>query len=205
MSSPTQIAHVVLGTRQFDLMADWYVMFLDATLRFKNDALAFISFDDEHHRVALSNMNVIDPGGALSAREGTLRHVAYTFPNVGELLINYERIRDAGYRPYWCLHHGMTLSLYYADPDGNQMECQVDVFDDADDANDFMMGALFLRNPIGVEFDPEDLLARFRSGEPEESLLRYDECGPISPIRRAGENGVGEIVTIQTRGEMTDG
>ena len=23
--------------------------------------------------------------------------------------------------PYWCVHHGITVSMYYADPDGNQM------------------------------------------------------------------------------------
>lgn len=190
MSSPKQIAHVVFGTRQFDAMIRWYEMFLDAKTRFRNEALAFISYDEEHHRIALSNMNVIQPDGAVDARQGTFRHVAFTYGTAGELLCQYERVKRQGTVPYWCLHHGMTLSLYYADPDGNQVECQVDTFANADDANDFLSSPAFSRNPIGVEFDPEALLARFRAGDPEIALLHYDEDGPISPIRRVSGSQV---------------
>ena len=91
-------------------------------------------------------------------------------------MANYERMKLAGvnYRPYWCINHGMTLSFYYSDPDGNQSECQVDAFHNAEEANAFMSGPLFKRNPIGVEVDPDELLARFRAGEPERSLPCYD-------------------------------
>ena len=40
----------------------------------------------------------------------------------------------------------------------------------------------FARNPIGVEFEPDQLLARLRSGEPE-GLLKKRPEGPVSPIR----------------------
>ena len=82
MSSPKQIAHFVLGTKQFELLIDWYLMFLDAKLRFKNDTMALISFDDEHHRIGIVNMNIIKPEGELSARNGTLRHMAFSFATV---------------------------------------------------------------------------------------------------------------------------
>lgn len=85
--------------------------------------------------------------------------------------------------PYWCVHHGITVSLYYADPDGNQMEFQTDCFSTNDDANAFMHGPHFAVNPIGVEFDPEAMLARLHAGESEAALLTRSEHLPVSGIR----------------------
>ena len=53
-------------------------------------------------------------------------HVAYTYASLNDLLENYAQLKEKGIRPYWCVHHGITVSMYYADPDGNQMEFQVD-------------------------------------------------------------------------------
>ncbi len=45
-----------------------------------------------------------------------------------ELLEAYDDHRARGIAPYWCVNHGMSASLYYADPDGNQLEFSVDCF-----------------------------------------------------------------------------
>ncbi len=66
----------------------------------------------------------------------------------------------------------MTLSLYYADPDGNQVELQIDTAT-VDEANAFMHSDVFAANPIGVVFDPDDLVARRKAGESVESLVSY--------------------------------
>ena len=70
------------------------------------------------------------------------------------------------------IHHGMTLSMYYADPDGNQVELQVDAMNPAE-AEAFMASDVFAANPIGIKFDPADLVARRAGGESVESLLDY--------------------------------
>ncbi|HSW15601.1 MAG TPA: biphenyl 2,3-dioxygenase, partial [Ramlibacter sp.] len=75
------------------------------------------------------------------------------------------------------------ISLYYADPDGNQMEFQTDCFTTVDGANAFMHGPHFETNPIGVEFDPEAMLAKLRAGTPESELLPRREQLPVSAIR----------------------
>jgi hypothetical protein len=73
--------------------------------------------------------------------------------------------------------------MYYADPDGNQMEFQVDCFGSNEEANAFMAGPHFAANPIGVEYDPDDWLARLRAGTaPAEFLVRRTH-EPASPIR----------------------
>ena len=72
--------------------------------------------------------------------------------------------------------------MYYADPDGNQMEFQVDAFAN-DGCNDFIRGEQMSVNPVGVEFDPETWLTRLRGGAPESELLVRKVHEPVSPIR----------------------
>ena len=73
--------------------------------------------------------------------------------------------------------------MYYADPDGNQMEFQVDCFDSSEAANAYMEGPHFAANPIGVEFDPDEWLSRLRSGTPPSEFLVRSTDEPVSPIR----------------------
>jgi hypothetical protein len=61
--------------------------------------------------------------------------------------------------------------MYYRDPDGNRVELQVDNFATAAEGEAWMKSAAFADNPIGVEFEPDDLHARFRAGVPVAELL----------------------------------
>src|SRR3546814_2197885 len=51
--SPQRLAHFVLRTSRFEELVDWYQTVLGATSAFKNEMLAFLSYDEEHHRVAI--------------------------------------------------------------------------------------------------------------------------------------------------------
>jgi len=167
-------------------MLKWYQTTFDARIQFRNPALAFLTYDDEHHRFALVDLDVIAPGGAQDGRRGLVGvdHVAYTHRSLGDLFDNYERLKAEGILPYWCIHHGVTISMYYADPDGNQMEFQVDCFATSDEANDYMAERL-AANPVGVEYDPEDWLAKLRAGTPQSEFLMRKTDVPVSPIRGA--------------------
>ena len=39
-----------------------------------------------------------------------------------DLLDTYVRLKADGIVPHACLDHGMTMSFYYVDPDGNSVE-----------------------------------------------------------------------------------
>lgn len=183
MAKPSKLAHVVYMTSRLDEMLDWYQKVFEAEVQYQNPAFAFLTYDDEHHRFAFVNMSVITPDRA--ARElpsGVgVNHVGYTYASPGELLETYARLKELGITPYWRVHHGVTLSVYYRDPDGNRMEFQVDCCADAREAHAFMQSEAFAANPIGVEFDPEELLAQYRSGAPIETLLARP-VGPASQI-----------------------
>ena len=190
MSRPSKLAHIVYRTRRFDEMVDWYEKVFQARVQYRNPALAFLTYDDEHHRFAFANLSVLDPAGGMSdsRTDAGVDHVAYTYAGLGDLLDTYARLKQQGIVPYWPIRHGPTLSLYYADPDGNRIELQVDAFASAEEANAYMLGEAFASNPIGVQFDPEELAEQFRAGVPEARLLARPD-GP--PARIPPEHGIG--------------
>jgi len=63
------------------------------------------------------------------------------------------------------------VSMYYHDPDGTGIELQVDTFPTKREAQEWFGRDAFRENPIGVLFDPEEMLAAFEAGAPEEELL----------------------------------
>lgn len=177
MAKPAKFAHVVYQTRRFEEMVDWYQKVFEATVVYQNPALAFLTYDDEHHRFAFINMTAFKPDvpDIVTRSDVGVNHTAYTYANLGDLLDTYERLKQAGITSYWPIHHGITLSLFYQDPDGNRLEFQVD----AD--NEFMHSEAFAANPIGVTIDPEALLAQYRSGVRVETLMSMPQ-GAMSPI-----------------------
>lgn len=182
---PTKLAHVVYRTRRFDEMLAWYQLVFDAEIQYENPALAFLSYDDEHHRFALANLSVLQPDGTETENDSLIGvdHVAYTYGSLEDLFENYEQLKANGIEPYWCVHHGVTVSMYYADPDGNQMEFQVDAFGSTEEANAFMCGPINAANPVGVEYDPEDWLAQVGAGKSLSDFLVRSAHEPVSPIR----------------------
>lgn len=184
---PVKFVHVVYRTRRFKEMIRWYENVFAAKVQYQNPVLAFLTYDDEHHRFAFANLEVLQPEGAENDRQGSIGvdHVAYTYRSLSELFDNYVQLKEQSIMPYWCIHHGITVSMYYGDPDGNQMEFQVDSFPSNDQANEFMRGLGFDTNPIGVEYDPEDWLAQMKAGASATDFLLRKVHLPVSPVRRA--------------------
>lgn len=183
MVKPVKFAHVVYQTRRYDEMIAWYEDVFEARVVHQDPALAFLTYDDEHHRFAFANLEVLKPGGSDTRGEVGVNHVAYTYANVGDLLDTYKRLKNKDIIPYWPVHHGITVSLYYRDPDGNRMEFQVDACT-AVEGEAFMRSDAFAQNPVGVSFDPEDLLSRYDAGADARDLIDLPK-GPASPIPAA--------------------
>ena len=165
---PVKLAHIVRRTARFDEMLEWYTTVLGAEVVHADGVLAFLTYDDEHHRIAIAAIPGLPDQPAMAA--GT-DHIAFTHADLGDLLATYERLVAEGIEPYWCINHGLTTSMYYKDPDDNRIELQVDNFPSAEETIRWIRSGTFARNPIGVVFDPKELLARYRAGEPLEQLV----------------------------------
>ena len=106
-----------------------------------------------------------------------MHHVAFTYEKLADLSHTYFRLKEENILPEFCINHGPTTSMYYFDPDKNQVELQVDNVPEEKFAEYFDNGE-FSANPIGVKFDPEDLFKRLEAGEAEEDLLQRPEGAP---------------------------
>lgn len=131
-------------SRRFQQMLHWCETVFDAKVQYHNPALAFLTYDDEHHRFAFANLSLLQPEGSETDRHSLIGvdHVAYTYASFNDLFENYARLKEKGISPYWCVHHGITVSMYCADPDGNQMEFQVDSYSSSKESQRFHQGAL---------------------------------------------------------------
>ncbi len=168
--SPRRLAHIALRTNQLQALVRWYSQVLNAHVAFDSDKIAFLTYDDEHHRIAL--VGVDDYAAKAEGAHVGFYHTAFAYDSLADLMSTYVRLKGEEIRPYRSINHGPTVSLYYADPDGNQIELQVDSFPDAHATNEWMQSEAFRSNPIGIEFEPEEMLAQLNAGVPEIDLLR---------------------------------
>lgn len=175
--APAKFAHTVLRTtpERFPALVAWYKTVLECMPAFENPFLSFMTYDEEHHRIAIAALPGLRdrPANAVG-----LDHLAFTYAGLPELVHTYERLRKEGLAPSTAIHHGPTLSLYYLDPDRNQVELLIDVLTTPEELTRFFESGHFTTNPIGVLFDMDELCKRFHAGEPVEELIRPIE-GPL--------------------------
>jgi len=169
MASPTKLAHVVLRTAQMKAMLDWYVLVLDGRVAQEGEYLAFMTYDEEHHRIAFASTGASERP---EDKHTGLHHVAFTYSTLGDLLGTYKRLKAHGILPTVTINHGPTTSMYYADPDDNNIELQIDNFETPEAATEFFESDAFAANPVGVLFDPDELAARLAAGEPVAELVK---------------------------------
>jgi 2,4-dichlorophenol 6-monooxygenase len=151
-TSPEKLAHIVFKSPRYEEMVRWYCLVLNARVAFSGPVITFISYDEEHHRVAIVNMPQLQ---TLPLAKQGFAHVSFTYATLPLLLENYARLKTIGILPSWCVHHGFTVSLYYDDPDGNRVETQYDIFETAEEADAYIRSPAFAANPIGTEFNPK--------------------------------------------------
>ncbi|EWZ84231.1 hypothetical protein FOCG_11820 [Fusarium oxysporum f. sp. radicis-lycopersici 26381] len=175
---PVMIGHFGLRTtpERFEAMIKWHVDFFGGRVVLKNEKAAFIAYDDEHHRLVI----VQDPGHAVISNKHSasgIYHIAFTLNSLADLATSYEQKKAKGIEPHWPVNHGMSTSMYYFDPDGNEFELQVDNFATAEEAHQFMATAEYAQNPIGVDIDIEEFTRRVKSGEDEASIKKRPIIG----------------------------
>jgi catechol 2,3-dioxygenase len=146
--------HVTIKTTRLDEMVEWYSVVLGARVNFRDAMNAWTTNDAANHRIAfLSSPGLSDD--VEKGRHNGMHHCAFEYATFADLMSSYARMRGLGIEPAFCLEHGLTISLYYRDPEGNFVELQSDNFGDWDKSSEWMRTSPeFAANPIGVFFDP---------------------------------------------------
>jgi catechol-2,3-dioxygenase len=173
MTHKLELGHFGLRTADLPRAIDWYGRALGAQVRFRNEFAAFMSFDEEHHRFVLW-----DDGETGEKPENArgVDHIGMSCGRPTALADEYDRLKDLGILPTLCVNHHFTSSLYYRDPDGNELEITCDNMPTKADCAAFMATAEMaeaMQPPLfGVEFDPEELSRLRKQGAPDVQLAR---------------------------------
>ena len=173
--------HVNLKTTRLQEMIDFYCALVGVEVVFQDQVGAWLSNDEANHRIALLAFpNFVDDPDK-DNRTG-IHHSAFEYEDFEQLNSSYVRLREAGITPALCLDHGMTLSYYYADPDGNNVELQVDCFGDWKKSKDWMRTSdEFKANPIGQFVDPEQVAGDHADGVSFEEIHAKATAGGYAP------------------------
>jgi catechol 2,3-dioxygenase len=175
--------HVTLKTTRLQPMIDWYADVVGMKTNFVFPGGAWLSNDTAHHRLALLGSPAITDDPAKLHHTG-LHHTAFEFASMEGLLDTYVRLKATGIEPHMALDHGVTMSFYYVDPDGNSVELQYDLFGDWNLSTHWMTtSAEFAANPIGVPVDCDALIAARDAGASPREIHRRAYAGEFAPSR----------------------
>jgi catechol-2,3-dioxygenase len=171
-NKPAYLSHYGIRAQRYKEMIQWYKTVFRAKVQHENEFLAFLTFDEEHHRLVIfEDAETVDkPAGAAG-----IDHVGYGMSNFADLILTYERLKAAGITPFLPLNHRFTTSLYYRDPDGNEVELSVDNFPTKSACDAFIRSAKMEeigRPPFGYAFDPDELAKLYHGGATEETLAQ---------------------------------
>jgi catechol 2,3-dioxygenase len=172
-----KLHHVTIKTSHLDEMIAWYELVIGARVQFRDQGAAWMTNDDANHRIAFLAFPGLKDDTQKVSHNG-MHHCAFEYDSFEDLMSSFDRLRKAGVAPAFCLDHGLTISLYYKDPEANFVELQSDNFSDWKVSSEWMRTSPdFAANPIGTFFDParvhdalhssvdvKDLKAKIRGG-----------------------------------------
>jgi catechol 2,3-dioxygenase len=138
-----QLTHMGINVYDIKVMETFYteVLGLMVTDRgvgttFKSD-LVFMSVSPySHHQVVLASGR--DP----QSKTSTINQLSFMLEDLDQLRAMYRRVRDLGVEGLRPLNHGNAWSIYFFDPEGNNVELYCDT-------------PWYISQPHGDLFDPE--------------------------------------------------
>jgi catechol 2,3-dioxygenase len=180
MTKP-KLHHVTVKTSRLDEMVAWYGAVIGTKVQFRDQVAAWTTNDEANHRIAFLAVPGLSDDAEKVNHNG-MHHCAFEYPRFSDLMASFDRLRKEGIEPAFCLDHGMTMSMYYRDPEGNFVELQSDNFGDWSKSSEFMRtSADFARDPIGTFFDPARVYEKVQSGADFKTLQKSIRAGDYLP------------------------
>ena len=188
-----RLHHLGLTTANAARMIEWYRQVLGMVVAHETPSATgtheglplikttWVSNDEANHRLAFVELPGLeaDPDRASHRR---IQHFAFEYPRLEDLLGTYQRLKGLGILPVLCTDAGLQTAFYYADPDGNSVELNVDNFGNPWTSSQYIRTSPeFARNPLGVFVDPDKMIAAYELGASQWDLHVRARAGEFAP------------------------
>jgi catechol 2,3-dioxygenase len=127
MIRPDRIGHIVLKVRSLGRSRPFYteVLGLEVMKELPEVKMLFLASNRrDHHEIALAEVG--EQAGAPRPGDVGLAHCAFRLKSMEDLIDAYREFKRRGVPISFTVNHGVTRSIYFLDPDGNQLEVYVD-------------------------------------------------------------------------------
>ena len=127
MIRPERIAHVVIKVRDVEVSRKFYTEILGMQVM-KNvpeiGAVFLANHARDHHEIALFQVGA--DAESPKAKQVGLAHIAFRLRSERELEEAYQELKAKKVPVSFTVDHGVTKSVYFRDPDGNELEVYID-------------------------------------------------------------------------------
>lgn len=121
MVTPKHLAHLVLRVRDISRSEKFYTEMLGLKVTSREMNMVFMSASSEpSHELALAPIHEDAPGP--EAGRAGLSHFAWEMNSFEDLKIIYQQLKEQGANITGFGDHGISLGVYFQDPDGNRVE-----------------------------------------------------------------------------------
>lgn len=128
-----RFSHFGLSVQDIAPMEHFYCDLLGFSVTDRGEALGFkLVFlsrnPDDHHQIVLATGKPanIPPNTANPMFGPAINQISFWVDGLSELRVLHGKLVDAGVKPITPINHGIAWSLYFPDPEGNNLECFVD-------------------------------------------------------------------------------
>jgi catechol 2,3-dioxygenase-like lactoylglutathione lyase family enzyme len=189
-----KLQHFGMTTANLDPMIDWYRKVLGMAVAHRSAAptgaqmgallsAAWLSNDEVNHRMAFVELPglVADPDKGHHAR---FQHVAFEYRTIDDLLGSYARLKGLNILPMLAADQGLQTAFYYADPDQNIVELNVNNYDNEWTATEHIRtSASFAARPMGTYVDPDKMIAARKAGAAPWEMHERAFAGEFVPVK----------------------
>ena len=122
-----RVGHLVIRMRDLEQAKHFYGDILGMQVADEREGVGvFFRFDDYHHDIGVFKLPENAPGPC--KEQVGLAHFALIVDSLGDLKAVFHRLKEHGVAILRAEDHGITQSIYFEDPDGNEVEvyCEVE-------------------------------------------------------------------------------
>ncbi len=188
-----KLQHYGLTTANLDVMIDWYRKVLGMTVNHRASlppmaqgrapfsSFAFVGNDEVHHRIVFFETPgaMVDPD---KLRHVRVQHVAFEYQTLDDLLGTYARLKGLGILPVMAVDEGLQTAIYYADPEQNSVELNVNNYGNEWTATEHMRSAPPIgERPRRSQIDLDKMIAASKAGASHWELHERASAGQFAP------------------------